>query len=41
MRFDGDPDDEDEVIQRKVDQVKSAISEMIADMRARRKNIFS
>ena len=41
MRFDGDPDDEDQVIERKVDQVKRAISDMIAEMRARRKNIFS
>jgi len=41
MRFDGDPDDEDHVIERKVDQVKRAISDMIAEMRARRKNIFS
>jgi len=40
MRFDGDPDDEDEAIQRKVDQVKRVISDMIADQRRRRKNIF-
>jgi 1-acyl-sn-glycerol-3-phosphate acyltransferase len=40
MLFDGDPDDEDEAIQRKVDQVKRVISDMIADQRRRRKNIF-
>ncbi len=40
MVFDGDPDDEDEAIQRKVDRVKQEISGMIADLRSRRKNIF-
>ena len=40
MRFTGDPDDEDEVIQKKVDQVKGVISSMILDLRRNRKGIF-
>ena len=40
MRFDGDPDDEDHVIERKVDRVKRAISAMIAEMRRKRRGLF-
>jgi 1-acyl-sn-glycerol-3-phosphate acyltransferase len=40
MRFTGDPDDEDEVIQKKVDQVKGVISLMIQDLRRKRKRIY-
>ena len=40
MRFAGDPDDEDEVIHKKVGEVKAEIARMIEEGRRRRKSIF-
>ena len=40
MLFTGDPEDEDDVIQDKVDQVKAAISAQLARGRAARTSIF-
>ena len=41
LRFDGDPNDEDAVIQQKVDVVKDAIRALIAEGLAARKTWFS
>jgi 1-acyl-sn-glycerol-3-phosphate acyltransferase len=40
MRFEGHAEDEDDVIEEKVEQVKAAISEQLARGRARRTSIF-
>ena len=40
MRFEGAANDEDEVIEEKVDEVKSTIQEMIRNGLAERKSIF-
>jgi len=40
MRFEGNPNDEDEVIGEKVDQVKAAIASMLAEGLATRRSIF-
>jgi 1-acyl-sn-glycerol-3-phosphate acyltransferase len=40
MRFEGPAEDEDDVIEEKVEQVKAAISEQLARGRARRTSIF-
>ncbi|MCP4599032.1 MAG: acyltransferase family protein [Proteobacteria bacterium] len=40
MHFDGDPDDEDAVVQHKVDQVKDRVKELVNAVRAERKSVF-
>ncbi len=40
MWFEGDPDDEDEEIERKVLVVKATIQEMLRNGLARRRSIF-
>lgn len=40
MSFEGDPDDEDAVVQEKVDQVKDQIAELIEDGLQRRKSVY-
>jgi 1-acyl-sn-glycerol-3-phosphate acyltransferase len=40
LRFSGDPDDEDAVIETKVDEVREQLKGMIAELRAERRSIF-
>jgi 1-acyl-sn-glycerol-3-phosphate acyltransferase len=40
MRFEGDPDDEDAVVQEQADQVKDRIQEMVGALREERRSVF-
>ena len=41
MNFEGDPDDNDEAIDLKVEQVRTRLQEMVGRLRANRKGVFN
>jgi hypothetical protein len=41
LEFDGDPNEEDSMIQRKVDVVQAAVADLLERGRAQRRGIFS